>query len=99
MKRYRVELEADLADLVPGLLANRQRELQTLRTALQAQDMECIRKIGHNLKGVAGSYGLMDLSDLGLQLEKAARQDDTEGVANVLSGMEEYLTGLEVSYR
>ncbi len=99
MKRYQVELEADLADLVPGLLANRQRELQTLHTALQAQDMETIHKIGHNLKGVAGSYGLMDLADLGLQLEEAAKQADAEGVANTLTGIEEYLAGLEISYR
>ena len=56
----------------------RHHELLTLRAALASSDHQEIRRIGHNLKGVGGSFGFPELTELGGRLENAARADDRE---------------------
>ena len=98
MKRYLVELDADLADLVPDFLDNRAQELARLHRALEQGDMTAIGKIGHNLKGVAGSYGFVDLADLGAQLQAAAGHADRGRLDRLLQLIGDYLDRIEVRY-
>jgi HPt (histidine-containing phosphotransfer) domain-containing protein len=43
---------------LPRYLKNRQTDLETLRGAFQAGNLEQIRSIGHTLKGYGSSFGL-----------------------------------------
>ncbi len=60
-----VEVDADLADLVPNFLANRQKDLQQIAAALERADNDALRIIGHNMKGVGGGYGFSDITEFG----------------------------------
>ena len=51
-----VYIDQGLEDIVPGFLENRRRDVQTLETALQQNDLKTICVIGHRMKGDGGGY-------------------------------------------
>jgi PAS domain S-box-containing protein len=73
-------IEPKLRGLIPGYIESRRRDLQTLRAALEASDYEIIRDLGHKMSGTGGAYGLPRITEIGLDLEKAAREHDPEGI-------------------
>ena len=52
-----LHIDPGLEEIVPGFLENRRRDVQTLETALQQNDLNTIRVIGHRMKGDGGGYG------------------------------------------
>jgi HPt (histidine-containing phosphotransfer) domain-containing protein len=52
-----VKVSKDIEDLIPAFLANRKKEVETLRAALAAGDFEQLRQVGHRMRGVGHSYG------------------------------------------
>jgi hypothetical protein len=56
--------------------------------ALEKQDFETIRILGHTMKGTGGGYGFDTISEMGRALEEAAKTQDTQaiyrGVATLL---------------
>ena len=81
------------ADFVPGadrraaFLARRRDELPVVRLALARGDHAALRGIGHNLKGVAASYGCPALGVLGAELERAAGAADFSAERAVVERM------------
>jgi HPt (histidine-containing phosphotransfer) domain-containing protein len=61
-----------IAALLPRYLVNRERDVATLRGALERQDFEPIARIGHNLRGNGVSFGIPEFSSIGERLEAAA---------------------------
>lgn len=51
---------------------NRRKDLAELGNAIARKDFEKIRKIGHNAKGTAATYGFPELGRVGAALEEAA---------------------------
>jgi HPt (histidine-containing phosphotransfer) domain-containing protein len=98
MSRYHVELDKDLEDLVPIFLENRHKELGELRAALQQGDMTGIGKIGHNLKGVAGSYGFLELAQLGAQLQEEAGRQDLVSLHATVHLIDDYLSCVQIIF-
>ena len=76
-----VHVDIDLEDLIPGFLDNRQKDIQKLESALQENDFETLRSIGHNLKGVGGGYGFSDITEMGAEIEVGARANDLESIS------------------
>jgi HPt (histidine-containing phosphotransfer) domain-containing protein len=93
-----VEVDAELADLVPNFLANRQKDLQQITAALERADHDALRIIGHNMKGVGGGYGFGEITELGKHLEAAAKDGNQDGVRTLLQQYRHYLSNLEVRY-
>jgi histidine phosphotransfer protein HptB len=93
-----VEVDADLADLVPNFLANRQKDLQQITTALERADNDALRIIGHNMKGVGGGYGFGDITEFGKHIEIAAKDGDHAAVRKLLDQYRHYLANIEVRY-
>lgn len=93
-----VEVDADLADLVPNFLANRQKDLLQIATALEKSDIAALGIIGHNMKGVGGGYGFSDITEFGKLIEVAAREGDHDAVRSLHQEYKEYLANLEVRY-
>ena len=93
-----VILSQDMADLVPLFLAQRNKDLSTLRTALPVSDFEAMRRVGHGMAGAGASYGLDHISVLGDQLVVAARAGDVATLGQLLRELEDYLSRLTVKY-
>jgi HPt (histidine-containing phosphotransfer) domain-containing protein len=71
-----IPVDADIMDLAEEFLRKRREAVPRILAIIAANDMGELRRIGHELKGTAGSYGLDELSRAGAALEEAAAAED-----------------------
>jgi HPt (histidine-containing phosphotransfer) domain-containing protein len=88
---YLVKVDPLVLPLLPEYLRNRAGDLVKLDAALAAGDFPALRKLGHNMRGSAGAYGLPPLSDIGARMEDAAVQRDSAAVADAVAAMRAFL--------
>lgn len=93
-----VTVAKDLEDLIPTFMKNRGKEMEALKAALAAGDMEQLRQIGHRMKGVGISYGFEKVSVLGKQIEDGARATDRPGLEARLADYADYLSRVQIRY-
>jgi CheY-like chemotaxis protein len=94
-----IEVTADpeIADLIPGYLENRRKDLQGMSAALERGEFASIAAVGHTIRGSAASFGFAGLGEACREAEEAARGRDKDGVSRALGRMAEYLTRVRVS--
>jgi HPt (histidine-containing phosphotransfer) domain-containing protein len=73
-----IPVDADIMDLAEEFLRKRRQAVPRILAIIAANDMGELRRIGHELKGTAGSYGFDELSRAGAALEEAAVTEDAE---------------------
>lgn len=71
-----IDVNATVAELVPGYLERREAEIQILENALAAGDLPVIQRIAHNMKGTGAGYGFPRITDIGRAMEAAAKTGD-----------------------
>ncbi|MEM7027439.1 MAG: Hpt domain-containing protein [Pseudomonadota bacterium] len=96
--KIKIEVDEDLEDLIPGFLKNRNVDVEKLKQAHEANDYETIRSIAHSLKGVGGGYGFMRMSELGAEIETAAKNKQLDSVKSGVDELESYLTRVDITF-
>jgi HPt (histidine-containing phosphotransfer) domain-containing protein len=91
-------VDPDLRDLIPSYLKNRQRDIVTIKKALNASDFAKIRELGHSMRGSGGGYGFMPISIIGEALEKAAKENDPDQINNRLAELSDFLQRVTLVY-
>lgn len=81
-----------LQPLIPDYLHHRRQDLQRIAAALERGDFAMLRKVGHDMRGSGGAYGLPPISDAGGRIEDAALVQDA---GRVLAAAEELRVFLE----
>ncbi len=94
--RIPVIIDPDLADLVPGFLNNRRRDVDKLKALLEAGNFADIRMIGHSMKGAGGGYGFDPITDIGSAIEKAALASDSQTIQQGIEQLADYLARVDV---
>ena len=92
-------IEPGLEEIVPGFLENRRRDVQTLETALQENNLAQIHTIGHRMKGDGGGYGFDAISMMGAALEQAAAREDRDAIRRHIAELIDFLARVTVVYR
>lgn len=92
-------IDQGLAEIVPGFLENRRRDVQTIETALQGNNLEPIHILGHRMKGDGGGYGFNAISMLGGALEEAAAREDRVAIRRHTDELIDFLARVTVVYR
>lgn len=98
MAKYKVIIDKDMEDIVPGYLETRRRELPELLALHASGDLESLRRAGHKLSGSGGGYGFDRLSELGKQIEIMSQSGDSAGIAARLAEIKDYIENLEIVY-
>jgi HPt (histidine-containing phosphotransfer) domain-containing protein len=93
-----IHVDPDIADLIPGFLENRHKDIKTIGEAVTQGDFETIRVLGHSMKGAGGSYGFDAITDIGGSLEQAAKGKDAEAIQRSVQELALYLDHVEVVY-
>ena len=104
-----IQVDSDLAEIVPPYIENRRADVADLEVALQGPHvlegvetgpagLERARMVGHQLKGSGRSFGLDELSRLGALLELAAKENDLEAARAIVVSVSAYLRGVEVVF-
>ena len=88
----RVEVPAGLEDLAPGYLAARRREVPRMLELLAASDFDCLHTLAHNMKGTGTSYGFVECTRLGGELEQSAERSDKTSIGLQLAELARYLS-------
>ena len=97
-KKITVTVAKDLEDLIPTFMTNRTKELETLRIALSAGDMEQLRQLGHRMKGVGNSYGFAPISEFGKTIEDSAKASDKATIDGCIAAYADYLANVKIVY-
>ena len=92
-----VEVDAGIADLVPGYLANRRRDVTRIREALQRLDYASARTLGHRMKGTGGGYGLARISEPGAAIETASKFGDPVALEEAVAALDDFLARVRVT--
>ena len=70
-----------LARLFEVFLADEPRRMATLGDAVCRGDLELVRYLAHSIKGAAATLGMERLRDAARELEHAAREGQSEALA------------------
>jgi HPt (histidine-containing phosphotransfer) domain-containing protein len=71
-------------------IERRQKDIESLRSALRTQALEEFERIGHQLKGNASSFGYSDLEKVAIQMELAGENKDVAEASRQLSLFEKW---------
>ena len=93
-----VRVGSSLAELVPGFLESRRRDVEKIAAALERSDFDNVRILGHNMKGSGAGYGFSRITEIGASLEQAATRCAPEGIRAGSAALVRYLDGLHVEY-
>jgi HPt (histidine-containing phosphotransfer) domain-containing protein len=74
-------------------LERRKKDIETLRAAMESRSLEEFKRIGHQLKGNAASFGYSDLEKVAIQMEEAGERQDVSEAAKQLELFEKWLLG------
>jgi HPt (histidine-containing phosphotransfer) domain-containing protein len=93
-----VYVDAFFQDLMPNFLEGRREDVKALVEALEKGDYDTVLFLGHNMKGVGGSYGFDFITELGRDLEQSAKEQNAEKVQRLVKELSTYLERVEVVY-
>jgi len=93
-----VTIDSDLQDLIPGYLDKRYADVASIREAAGRNDFETIRVLGHTMKGSGGGYGFDRITEIGRQLEEAAKTGNKEAIIMGAAELERFLTTIHIEY-
>lgn len=99
MVDYRVEVDAELYELVPLFMETMHSNIVEMREAVDAGNFDLICRHGHSQKGLGSTYGFDYLSHLGLNIETAGRQKNSSEVRALLERMDKYLQKVQIVER
>lgn len=86
-----VEVDPAIAPLVPDYLEHRYVDVSVLLHALDGDDLDTIWEIGLDLAASGVSYGFDGITDLGVELQEAALDDDPRRAGEATRELESYL--------
>ena len=93
-----VEIDAELADLIPQYLSNRWSDLAFARQLLASGDFFLLSRMAHRIRGSAASYGFAPLGKIANALESAADREDAAAVDVQLEAYDAFLRAVRIDY-
>lgn len=94
-----VVIDASLSDIFPTFLSNIRKNPEKILQALAAGDLETPRTLGHNMKGTGSAYGIPAITELGDEIERAAKLGNSEAIRTKTAELATYLEQLKVQFR
>ncbi|HET7206373.1 MAG TPA: ATP-binding protein [Terriglobales bacterium] len=91
--------DEQLSAIVPKFISNVRKNPSAIAAALARDDFATIRSLGHNMKGTGSSFGLPQISEIGNELEQAAKQQDADSVRRVTAQLVHFLESGDVRYK
>ncbi|VAX20965.1 hypothetical protein MNBD_NITROSPINAE04-1246 [hydrothermal vent metagenome] len=93
-----VHVDPDLEDIIPDFLLNLAEDLQSILEALDKNDFETVRVLGHSMKGSGGGYGFDAVTEMGRDIENAAGATDAKTIGAKVSEIKNYLQRVEIIF-
>ncbi len=94
-------VEREMEEIIPFFIEESQQEIKELIEALKKGDYETLREFGHKIKGssVTCSEGFREMSDIGLAIEKAAKEKKSlKEIQSLVRDYVNYVNNVEIVY-
>lgn len=98
MSKTKVEIDADLEDLIPQFLDNRKKDIETLEQLVAQNDLQAVSQLAHKIKGAASSYGFNELSELASKMEMQTKSNQSAGLDDLIKKMKIHFLSIEIHY-
>jgi len=95
-KKIIIHVDPAIAELIPGFLQNRRKDIAAMLDAVQRGEFESVRVLGHSMKGDGGGYGFDAITEIGAALEQAAKQRNAVEIRDRVHELSRYLDQVEV---
>ncbi len=92
-------VDSDLEELVPEFIENRHEDIEKINECLDSNEIGEIQRLGHSMKGSGGGYGFHEITNLGGELEKAAKRGDKDGIDQLNKKLAQYLKVIKIVYQ
>lgn len=76
---------------IPNYLANKKRDIETLKEAFAVKEIKVIKRLAHNIAGTAESYGQIELGKIAFNLDQAVSEADWTEIEKYIVEMEKVL--------
>ncbi len=93
----RVSVPGFLREMAPEFLRRQRSGLLAVAASLKNGEFDPIQSFAHNMKGCGKSFGFPRLSELGREMERAAKDRDAETLRRRMVELREYLTEVDVA--
>ena len=80
----------------PRYIRNVENDLKALTSAGAAQDYATLKRIGHNLHGTGGSFGLPRITEIGAAIEQGAKAQELNRIQVAIDHLAKYLEEIRV---
>lgn len=87
-----------LESIFSSYIAFQMKQLTAMDQALVEADFPTLRRLGHTVKGSAGTYELPQAATLGGHLEQAALAGDLPLAGEAVAALRAFFTGLDVTF-
>jgi len=92
-----IKVDPEIADLIPGFLENREKDIEQMESYLEAKNFEEIERLGHSMKGSGAGYGFDGISEIGKSIEVAGKEQNIENIKKGLEDLKNYLSRVEIA--
>lgn len=76
-----------LSELLNDLVAKTEEILAAMDQAVQTGDLDALAARAHELKGMAGNFGLVEISSIAAQAERKAKNKEADGIENLVDSL------------
>jgi HPt (histidine-containing phosphotransfer) domain-containing protein len=82
-------------ELVQKYVSRRFTDVEVCWSALKELDFTKVADLGHQMKGNGTNFGFPLISEIGADLETAAKQNDSETISDRLNKLQDFLKTVE----
>lgn len=90
-------MEDGFNELINMYVSDSQARIDALKSTVAANDCESVRREAHSLKGSSGNIGAGIMAELAKQVEQKGRDEDLNGVDDLLSQIETEYQSIKVT--
>jgi len=91
-----VKVDPEIADLIPGFLNNRKKDIKDMESYLEVGNFEQIERLGHGMKGSGAGYGFEGITEIGKSIEIAGKEKNIEDIKKGIEDLRDYLDRVEI---
>jgi CheY-like chemotaxis protein len=94
-----VVIDSSLSDIVHLFLSNIRENPEKILQALTAGNLDLPRTFGHNMKGTGTAYGFPPITDIGAEIETAAKAGDADTIRKKAAELAAFLEQVKVEFQ
>ena len=83
--------DEEWAEMQEMYINHTSKEFEKISENLNLESLDSIRTFVHNIKGSGGMYGFDEVTEIGLQIETAAKAEDLDSIKSNLKDLESFL--------